>query len=133
MVFTTGLFFSKANNTVTILLITWPFVLGHTYVHKTHDSPASHPWRRVSRWLVCCYLKRHWFTPLYIYRDLRDVILSAYEYGHRKLAVGRPNAFSAHVPSIEAGVEWVKRYLKNWEWWITYTGIVATRLRGFFC
>jgi len=114
-----------------LLLITWPFVLGHTYVHKTHDSPAAHPRRAVSRWLVSYYLKKRWFTPLYIYRDPRDVILSAYEYGHRKLAVGRPNAFSAHVPSIEAGVEWIKQYIRNWKWWINYPGIVATRYEDF--
>ncbi len=114
-----------------LLLVAWPFVLGYTYVHKTHDSPAAHPSRPVSRWLTLCYLKKHWFTPLYIYRDPRDVILSAYEYGRRKAEIGHPNAFTAQVPSIEAGVDWVKLYLKNWAWWMNYPGIVATRYEDF--
>lgn len=114
-----------------LLLIALPFTFGNTYVHKTHDSPAAHPWRPVSGWLTSCFLKKHWFTPLYIYRDPRDVILSAYEYGRWKAKAGRPNAFSTHVPSIEAGVEWIKLYIKNWKWWIDYPGIVATRYEDF--
>jgi hypothetical protein len=114
-----------------LLLIAYPLMLGRTYVHKTHDSPAAHPWRPLSRWLTSCYLKRHWFTPLYIYRDPRDVILSAYEYGRWKAGKGHPNAFTDHVPSIEAGVEWIKLYIKNWKWWTNYPGIVATRYEDF--
>jgi len=114
-----------------LLLVTWPFVLGNTYVHKTHDSPAAHPSKPVSRWLTLCYLKNHWFTPLYIYRDPRDVILSAYEYGRWKAEKGRPNTFTIHVSSIEAGVDWVKLYLKNWAWWMKYPGIVATRYGSY--
>lgn len=114
-----------------LLLISLPLAAGKTYVHKTHDSPAAHPGRPLSCWLTSCYLQKHWFTPLYIYRDPRDVILSAYEYGIRKAEKGHPNFFSARVPSIETGVDWIKLHLKNWQWWMNHPGIIATRYEDF--
>jgi len=62
-----------------------PAVRGETFVIKAHAGPTV-----FARLLRVAGLLR----ITYIYRDPRDAMLSAYDYGRRALAKGRPNAFS---------------------------------------
>ncbi|HSK65351.1 MAG TPA: hypothetical protein VK888_00370, partial [Anaerolineales bacterium] len=68
-----------------LAMVAIPAVLGNTFVIKAHAGPTT-----ASRLLQRLGLLR----ITYIYRDPRDAMLSAYDYGQRALQKGRPNAFS---------------------------------------
>ena len=55
--------------------------------------------------------------PTYIYRDPRDALLSAYEYGQRKQAVGRQGPF-ADLESIETAIDFMREYVQISEAWL---------------
>jgi len=110
-----------------LLFALWPYFRGHFYVIKTHTSPAAYPRRKVSQWFLRKAIRSGWVLPLYIFRDPRDVILSAYEFGRRGTEEGRPNAFSRRVKSIEMGIDWMQEQLVNWKSWTTYPGVFVTR------
>ena len=74
-----------------LVLVTIPALMGNTFVIKAHAGPT--PWSRLLS-------KIGLLRVSYIYRDPRDAMLSAYEYGQRALAKGRPNAFS-HLNDFE--------------------------------
>ena len=100
---------------------------GHTYVLKTHDSPAVHRKRVLSRIVMRWLIDRKVFKPLYIYRDPRDAILSAYEYGIRRKESGNPNLFSFKVQSIDMGIEWMAdEPLVSMRYWMNTPGIFVT-------
>ena len=66
-------------------LVALPAIVGNTFVIKAHAAPSS-----TSRLLQSLGLLR----ITYIYRDPRDAMLSAYDFGQRSMQKGRPNAFS---------------------------------------
>src|SRR6187401_1600861 len=68
-----------------LAMVTIPALMGNTFVIKAHSAPTAS-----SRLLQRLGLLR----ITYIYRDPRDAMLSAYDYGQRGLKRGRPNAFS---------------------------------------
>ena len=105
----------------------WPYLRGHTYVIKTHTSPAAYPRRKLSHWFLDSAIRWGWVIPLYIYREPRDVILSAYEFGQRGIKEGRPNAFSNQVQSIEMGIDWMQKQIINWRSWTSYAGVFVVR------
>ena len=76
-------------------MVTLPALLGNTFVIKAHAGPTS-----TSRLLQRLGLLR----ISYIYRDPRDAMLSAFEYGQRGLKRGRPNAFSYLTDFQEFGL-----------------------------
>jgi len=82
-------------------------LLGRTFAIKVHSglTPTA---RRL--------IRRGWIRPTYIYRDPRDALLSAYEYGQRGLASGRPNAFSS-LDSIEKAIAFMQEYVGYWQAW----------------
>ncbi len=85
-----------------------PALLGKTFVIKAHSAPTA--WSRI--------LQRAGLLRItYIYRDPRDAMLSAYDYGHRALAKGRPNAFS-HLSDFEKTVVFMDDYVRIWEKWM---------------
>jgi hypothetical protein len=90
-----------------LLPVMVPSLCNKTYVVKAHAGPT-----RLCLWLV----KIGMILPLYIYRDPRDALLSAYEYGGRKRDAGREGAF-ADLDSIESAIEFMKEYVaisKSW-------------------
>ncbi len=104
-----------------------PYRQGHTYVLKTHDSPAVHRKRLLSQIVMRRLIDRGIFKPLYIYRDPRDAILSAYEYGIRRKESGNPNMFSVKVQSIDMGINWMAvEPLVNMNYWRNMPGIYVT-------
>jgi hypothetical protein len=83
--------------------------LANTFVIKAHAGPTN-----ASRLLSTLGLLR----VTYIYRDPRDAMLSAYDFGQRALVKGRPNAFS-HLSDFDKSVDFMMEYVHIWERWIT--------------
>jgi hypothetical protein len=98
-------------------LVALPALLGNTFVIKAHAGPS-----RWSRLLSRTGLLR----ITYIYRDPRDAMLSAYEYGQRALAKGQPNAFS-HLINFEASLAFMEGYLRIWEKWRMEKDVLMAR------
>ncbi|HEY2982373.1 MAG TPA: sulfotransferase domain-containing protein, partial [Anaerolineales bacterium] len=92
-------------------------LLGRTFVIKAHAGPTAS-----SRLLRTVGLLR----VSYIYRDPRDAMLSAYDYGQHALAKGRPNAFS-HLTDFEQSVEFIMDYVHIWDRWVHERGVLVTR------
>jgi hypothetical protein len=94
-----------------------PALLGKTFVIKAHSGPT-----RASRLLQRLGLLR----ITYIYRDPRDAMLSAYEYGQRSLQKGRPNAFS-HISDFQRSMDFIRDYVRIWEKWVDQPGVLVSR------
>ena len=100
-----------------LALVTVPALMGNTFVIKAHAGPTF-----ASRLLQRVGLLR----ITYIYRDPRDTVLSAYEYGQRALAKGRPNAFS-HLTGFQKSVEFTLNYVRIWEKWTQERDVLIAR------
>lgn len=98
-------------------MVTIPALMGNTFVIKAHSSPTLS-----SRLLSSLGLLR----PIYIYRDPRDAMLSAYDYGQRALAKGRPNAFS-HLTDFEKSLDFILEYIFIWEKWTKEKNVLIAR------
>jgi hypothetical protein len=86
-----------------------PSMMGHTFTIKLHAGPTP---------FAQTLIQRGQIRPTYIYRDPRDALLSAYEYGQRARAAGRDNAFSP-LDTIEKAIEFIAEYVRYWEEWTT--------------
>ncbi len=94
-----------------------PALLGETFVIKAHAGPTLS-----SRLLQTLGLVR----ITYIYRDPRDAMLSAYEFGQRALVNGRPNAFS-HLSDFQKSVDFMMVYVHIWDKWMKEQGVLVAR------
>lgn len=100
-----------------LAMVTVPALMGNTFVIKAHAGPTT--WSRL--------LSRMGLLRItYIYRDPRDAMLSAYDYGQRALAKGRPNAFS-HLSDFEKSVDFIEEYIHIWEKWQAEKGVLIAR------
>ena len=97
-----------ALTTQRILPVTFPALLGNTFVIKAHAGPKPLAMRMIRSGLI---------QPTYIYRDPRDALLSAYEYGKRKRAAGRQGPFS-DLESIEIAIDFMREYVQISETWL---------------
>jgi hypothetical protein len=97
--------------------VSLPALAGKTFVIKAHAAPTIS-----SRLLQRLGLLR----ITYIYRDPRDSMLSAYEYGQRALANGRPNAFS-HLTDFQKSVDFMMEYVRIWDRWMNENGVLVAR------
>jgi hypothetical protein len=100
-----------------LALVTLPALMGNTFVIKAHAGPAS-----ASRLLQGLGMLR----ITYIYRDPRDAMLSAYDYGQRGLKKGRPNAFS-HLTDFQKSVDFIIDYVRIWEKWMQERNVLTAR------
>jgi hypothetical protein len=90
-------------------LLLVPFLLGKSFTVKIHFAPMP-----LGKWLIGL----GWVRPTFIYRDPRDALLSAYEYGRRIIEQkGRTNAFS-HLDTIEKAIDFMADYCRDWEAWM---------------
>jgi hypothetical protein len=94
-----------------------PAILGNTFVIKAHAGPTS-----ASRLLAAVGLLK----VTYIYRDPRDAMLSAFNYGERGMSRGRPNAFS-HLTDFDKSLAFISDYLRIWEKWIREKKVLIAR------
>lgn len=98
-------------------MVTIPALMGNTFVIKAHAGPTS-----TSRLLSTLGLLR----ITYIYRDPRDAMLSAYDFGQRALTKGRPNAFS-HLSDFEKSLDFIMDYVRIWEKWMNEKNVLVAR------
>ena len=94
-----------------------PSLLGNTFVIKAHAGPTP-----FARFLI----RRKLLLPAYIYRDPRDALLSAFEYGERGRQDGRQNAFSRLV-DFETSLDFMLEYVRIWEAWMGCEQALHTR------
>jgi len=100
-----------------LAMVTLPALAGNTFVIKAHAGPTP-----ASRLLSRLGLLR----ITYIYRDPRDAMLSAFDYGQRALAKGRPNAFS-YLSDFEKSLEFILEYVRIWEKWMKEKNVLVAR------
>lgn len=98
-------------------LVALPALVGNTFVIKAHSGPTP-----ASRLMQRLGLLR----ITYIYRDPRDAMLSAYDYGQRALKKGRPNAFS-HLTDFRKSLDFIMDYVRIWEKWMKERNILVAR------
>lgn len=94
-----------------------PALLGNSFVIKAHSAPTP-----AVRMLAGLGLMR----ITYIYRDPRDAMLSAYDYGRRALDRGRPNAFS-HLTDFDETLSFMADYVRIWEGWMRERKVLIAR------
>ena len=94
-----------------------PALMGNTFVIKAHAAPTT-----ASRLLQRLGLLR----ITYIYRDPRDAMLSAFEYGQRALQKGRPNAFS-HLTDFQKSLNFIMEYVHIWDRWNREKNVLIAR------
>ena len=94
-----------------------PALMGNTFVIKAHTGPT-----RTSRLLQRLGLLR----VLYIFRDPRDAMLSAFEYGQEALQNGSINAFS-HLTDFDKSLSFIMEYVRMWERWSQEQGVLMCR------
>ncbi len=100
-----------------LAMVSVPALLGNTFVIKAHAGPTVG-----SRLLQRLGLLR----ITYIYRDPRDAMLSAYEFGQRAVRKGRPNAFS-HLRNFQTSLAFMTDYVRIWEKWMQEKDVLITR------
>jgi hypothetical protein len=91
--------------------------LFNTFVIKAHAGPS--PSSRLLAGLGMLKIT-------YIYRDPRDAMLSAYDFGQRALVKGRPNAFS-HLSDFKKSVDFMMEYVHIWERWMEEKNVLIAR------
>ena len=100
-----------------LAMVTVPGLMGNPFVVKAHAGPTS-----TSSLLSTLGLLR----ITYIYRDPRDAMLSAFEYGQRALTKGRPNAFS-HLTDFDKSLAFITDYVRIWEKWMNEKNVLVAR------
>lgn len=100
-----------------LAMVSLPALLGNTFVIKAHSGPTA-----ASRLLAGLGLLR----ITYIYRDPRDAMLSAFNYGQRALDKGRPNAFS-HLTDFDRTLDFITEYVHIWEAWMREKNVLISR------
>ena len=91
-----------------LLPVTIPALTGNTFAIKAHAGPKP---------LAVGLIRKGLIQPTYIYRDPRDALLSAYEYGQRKREGGREGPF-ADLEDIEAAIDFMQEYVQISEAWL---------------
>jgi len=105
-----------------VILVTVPALMGNTFTIKAHAGPKPLALRMIRSGVI---------QPTYIYRDPRDALLSAYEYGQRKRGAGRQGPF-ADLENIEAAIEFMREYVQISEAWLACDGSLNLRYEDLF-
>ncbi len=94
-----------------------PHFSGHTFVVKTHSGPAMS---------LRAFTATGLAKVTYLYRDPRDVILSALDHGKVARETGARTDL-VHLKSFEDSMAMVKRELARWEGWMRYPHVLNVR------
>lgn len=100
-----------------LALVSVPALMGNTFVIKAHAGPTT-----ASRLLQSLGQLR----ITYIYRDPRDAMLSAFDYGQRALRKGRPNAFS-YLTDFQKSLDFIIGYIRIWGQWTNEKNVLTAR------
>lgn len=92
-----------------LLPVMFPLIFESPYVIKLHGG---------RKLLADVFIKLGLIKPTYIYRDPRDALLSAYEYGRRMREQGKVNAFTP-IRSINDGIAFMERYVQIGKGWLS--------------
>lgn len=103
------------------LRVLLPALLGRSFTVKLHAGPS-----RLARMLIKSKIMR----VTYIYRDPRDALLSAFEYGQRARQAGRENAFSV-LADIPAAIGFMQEYSRYWQEWMAVPDVHTLRYEDF--
>ena len=104
-----------------VLMVLLPAILGNTFAIKTHAGPTP---------LALFLIRKGLIKPTYIYRDPRDALLSAYEYGQRARENQRDNAF-ARLETLEQAVDFMHAYVRVSEAWLACDRALHVRYEDF--
>lgn len=100
-----------------LLLVLVPASLGNIFVIKTHAGLTQ---------LARFFIEHEVIKPLYIYRDPRDAMLSAYEYGERSCKSSKTSAFS-QLTTIEDAIAFMHDYVEISKTWLACHEALHTR------
>lgn len=100
-----------------LFLVLIPVLWGKRFVIKTHAGPTS---------TATLLIQQRVIKPLYIYRDPRDALLSAYEYGKRARQDNRAGVFS-QLTTIEDAINFMNAYVKISKAWLSCDEALHTR------
>ena len=100
-----------------LILVFIPVLTGNRFVIKTHASLTL---------LATSLIQLGVIKPLYIYRDPRDALLSAFEYGERSRQHNRAGAFS-QLTTIEEAVNFMREYVEISQVWLACQEALHTR------
>lgn len=92
-----------------LLPVMFPLIFESSYVIKLHGG---------RKFLADVLIQSSVIKPTYIYRDPRDALLSAYEYGRRMRVQGKVNAFTP-IRSIRDGIKFMESYVEIGEGWLS--------------
>lgn len=98
-------------------MVAIPALMGNTFVIKAHSGPTTTS--RLFQRLGLLHIT-------YIYRDPRDAMLSAFDFGQRALQKGRPNAFS-HLTNFDKSLAFIMDYVRIWEKWTKEKNVLIAR------
>jgi hypothetical protein len=94
-----------------------PAGLRETFTIKLHAGPTS---------LGKVLIRSGMIRPTYVFRDPRDALVSAFEYGERTRAADRTNAFSP-LTSQDLAIDFIAEYVGYWSEWMKLPGCHTLR------
>lgn len=100
-----------------LLPVYFPTVVGNSFAIKTHAGPTP---------TALSLIKHDRIAAIYIFRDPRAALLSAYEYGQRGIEKGQSNAFSG-LTSLEKAKDFMQRYVAIWALWMGCNNVLTVR------
>jgi len=100
-----------------LFLVLVPVSLGKIFVIKTHAGLTR---------LASFFIQREVIKPLYIYRDPRDALLSAFEYGEGSRKKSKTSAFS-QLTTIEDAIAFMYDYVEISKTWLACHEALHTR------
>lgn len=92
--------------------------LGKSFVVKTHFPPTG---------LLKFFITLRVMKAIYIYRDPRDVILSAVDHGKEHRTKGLLGEYFARFVTVENSISMIKDYLAVWEKWIKFKKVLPVK------
>lgn len=108
----------RAPTTWKLALVLYPSLLfGRTFAVKTNRAGGISV-----RWLIA----KGSIKATYIYRDPRDVILSALDHGRRQRERGRRDSFAPYK-TLEDGVKLMRRLYRIYRYWVATPGVLLLR------
>jgi hypothetical protein len=100
-----------------LLPVLFPLLFESRYVIKLHAERRS---------IADVFIKLGVIKPTYIYRDPRDALLSAFEYGQRMSSQGLTNAFTP-LDTIEKAIDFMDFYVQVARGWMKLPGTLVVK------
>lgn len=94
-----------------------PALFHSPYVLKVHGGRKP---------LADVLIRWNWIKPAFIFRDPRDALLSAYEYGERMRRRSLTNAFTP-LTDLEKAIDFMSFYVRAAEGWLALEGCFSVR------